>query len=1506
MSTRSPSRSSQRRGAARSSKRALTVPPATKTPWAVLIYLAGDVKYVAKELRANLRQVLALKPCAELTIAVQHDSPKGASRYLIPQGGTETSTPTEKLGEIDSGSPDVLADFLRWGLSVCPAERTAVVLNGLSALDPAPMGSERGPSRVFTICRDESHGNFLDVVEIGTVVRTVLAEFGRDTLELLAVDSCRVQFLELAYELEGRVQVLLASQTSVPGAGWHYTRVLHAWRDAIRAAGGQLSTEALARELVPAISQTYASAQPDYACGVSALDLRRLDDFARAFDTFCIGMMQALGEGLIWETRGLIISLFEDVSDTDKRSSYDTGSLLALLSAGLDAMADEAFQGWLGTTLKRVSGAQFDRFRMSVATVLERAPATCGPRLRVVLQALRSSEPAAAGATVHHEIDVGIRNRLKLLGAGPSGTRKFTQANTQARLCDETLADAIQSSLSALGTERQFDLERLKESRELARRLARQARQAAAMLLGDEVVPLTTSDALSPRPGLVIVSITLNADPTRWPRWSGVSLYRPPKLDELMSASYQSFAFHNRVHWAALLGAANLIEHHPRALWRLVCSLLATGGAGTRRDVLRRLTGADSVIWGLREQFRPMAPAPALTLSLERGNRDGERKSRGGASHEHYLLRLESANRGAIITEQLSRVQPELMQRALRELEDLLSAPSMNREGFRRLKAVGGLLGDDILQSLGRTLDEERTLSQDDLGAGHVHLQLQIPRELMAYPWELMHHRGEWLSERFAVGRQVFMATGLARRVPRRRQGRVRILVIGDPILNDSSWSQLPGAQAEAEQVVGYFLKLKEQMGEVIDFDPARDAHIHTRLTNADFRALLRDGDYDIVHFAGHGVFDADDPETSAWLLSDGKLWALELRNTLAEHPAPPWLIYANACEAAMESRAVKYQGNVFGLATACINEGVAAFIAPLWPIDDLLAQQIALTFYHELFSERASLGEALRRAKADARRIATPASNGNGFGQEDGQAWASLGWASLVLYGDATEEMFQALAGSERRNPVGFPQAGNDALFARNRLQARVEKTRASFLHAPDQVLHAWVDDPEPLRRAAATRGGDGTAEVGAERDRPQLELIEEAGLRRWRVRQPGQTERARTRGSDTGGDGLPGSDFARLLAHPAIRAKLPGQRGIIRVIGRWIVSGFDDGLTGFVREYDREEVPREGLLLIDGTKLAPLTPANLPAATKERDRVLLLVHGTFSKTASPVEGFGAAFIAWAQERYRAVIGLDHWTLSKDPLENAELLASELKRVAPELLEEKRLDVITHSRGGLVARAFCELLPHAGAVKNLIFLGTPNCGTDLANPKNWGAMADMLINLTGVDHARVFGRLAGLLARLAMAGGMQKIPGLLAQNPLMAAQDSFLKRLQAVDADADVRHAVITAEFEPSPFVPNLKGLWEAAKSAGIDASIDSFFQDGNDLVVNTRHVWCLGQPPSAAASLPAFLKSERVLAFAPADTDVVIPKGVHHEVLTGVHHCNLFSQPLAQAKIRSWLEEA
>ncbi|MEO8496617.1 MAG: hypothetical protein ABI614_16235 [Planctomycetota bacterium] len=323
----------------------------------------------------------------------------------------------------------------------------------------------------------------------------------------------------------------------------------------------------------------------------------------------------------------------------------------------------------------------------------------------------------------------------------------------------------------------------------------------------------------------------------------------------------------------------------------------------------------------------------------------------------------------------------------------------------------------------------------------------------------------------------------------------------------------------------------------------------------------------------------------------------------------------------------------------------------------------------------------------------------------------------------------------------------------------------------------------------------------------------------------------------------------------------------------------------------------------------LPPFTKRDWSALSPEAKRTpsaLLLIHGTISKTASPVNGLGDKFLDWAREHYGIVLGFDHWTLSKDPQQNAEMLAEQLQLMAPELLENRRLDIITHSRGGLVARAFCELGGHEKAVRNLIFLGTPNCGTDLAKSENWGRMADTLVNFSGMKHAEPIGYLAGLLARLAAMGVKEQIPGLRAQDPDMAGvSGEFLHKLQQLSIDPKgVRYGVIAADFEPTPLVPNLKKLWAAAKNMGLDDAADKFFQDGNDLVVNTSHVWCLDQSSAEKKKLPAFL-NDRVLAFVPPDTSVDMPAGVRREIALGVDHFNLFSQPRAQACIKDWLLE-
>jgi CHAT domain-containing protein len=1502
--------------------------------WGVLVYLAGDIERDHEALQADLDEILNTGGSADLRIFVQHDGPQGAARYIVPAMPSPNLTPTQSLGRLDSGRRAALLDFLQWAISLCHAERLALVIGS------APPSTDGDPDRVsaFSLIRDQNSDHSLDVSELAEVIRDALRATDRKQFDLLAIDSCRVQFLELAYELENLASILIAPQTRIPTSGWNYVRLLTLWKE-LAADPHTQGTPRIASRLVDEIIACYSEDGKERA--VSALDLQRLDDVAHAFDTLCIATLQLMGEGLIWKARAFLLTALRKISVQDV---YDCASFFAIWEASLKIMADEAYQGWLGTTLQRVAGPKLDRFCEAVAQHLETMPAEAtdrvaedpasDPLLGLLIGLLRAKDRPEAGRGFLRVLDAGAALRLQLLEPGTSEADRVHEEKA-ARTRDKRVQAAVRKAVLLLPDERQFDLDRMHESAENARRLARLSAQATLAVLGDPQ---------QENRGLVLSARSAPQIDDGWPRWSGVSMYRPGKLDDLMKVGNQRFAFHRRVHWAAMLGAANLIEQHPRALWRLVSSLLATGSAVTRRDVLQRLTGNDSVVWGLRDQFQVMAPAPTLTLSLERQTIP---ESATTAARENYVLRLESITRGAVITEQDSRVQPRVMDRALRELNSLLKQDVTTRRSLADLRSIGGLLGEDIFQSLGRTLEEERQSVRAASPDVTPHLQLQIPVELMGYPWELLHHHGEWLGERYAMGRQVFMETGLARRVPSRRQGRVRPLIIGDPCFSEEAGRdggfkpppQLPGARAEAEQVASWFERTADEIGSVIDFNRERDTRIHRRVTSADLRALLREGGYDIVHFAGHGVFRENDPQTSAWLMSDGPLWSLEIRNTLAEHPAPPWLVFANACEAGMDGARPQrqYQGNVFGLATAFINQGVSAYIAPLWQIDDQLAQHIALEFYRQLLGERTTLGEALRRAKAGARALAYPQQTADASEDEDDGAddqsmqdhepvWAGLGWASLVLYGDPTEELFQALAGGSHQRPGAHASASRrpddslaDRFDATGRIPAASRPQPSGItgtpifpvLHGPDYLVKEWVSRPNWKAAPLDQRGG-ASFQPGLQPGEGQiaLELIEDSGLRRWRVRKPGAAD---TRGLYASDDGLPGSRIAALLADDRVRHLLPAKRGVLRVVGRWILSGQGADIGHLIGLYDQEQVKEEKLLIASGTTSKQMIgaldskAAGLPGSDAP-NRALVLIHGTFSKTASPVDGFGPDFMAWARQHYRFVLGLDHWTLSKSPDKNAQLLIDELRAFNPELIKPGSLDVIAHSRGGLVARSFCELLGQGAAVRNLIFLGTPNCGTDLANSKNWGSFADLLVNMTGMEGSEPFGRLAGVLAQLAAVEVKEEIPGLLAQSPEeIAIPNTFLNRLQNAKIDrGTMRYGVVCSEFEPTVLVPNLRHILKKARDASVNATLDALFDSANDLVVNTAYAWGIGYSPTAGnEDLPAFLPDRRVLLYSPPGTKFTPPKGVKAVTALGVHHCNLFSQPRVRETIQTWLTE-
>ena len=120
---------------------------------------------------------------------------------------------------------------------------------------------------------------------------------------------------------------------------------------------------------------------------------------------------------------------------------------------------------------------------------------------------------------------------------------------------------------------------------------------------------------------------------------------------------------------------------------------------------------------------------------------------------------------------------------------------------------------------------------------------------------------------------------------------------------------------------------------------------------------------------------------------------AEQIANTLDHCDSPPWLVYVNACEGGMErDQAAGFLQSVAGLASAFLNRGVTAYLAPLWKIDDAAAMELAQAFYQSLVLDRTTVGEALRLARRQVRQ-AHP---------------GSPTWAGMTLYGDSTATVMQ------------------------------------------------------------------------------------------------------------------------------------------------------------------------------------------------------------------------------------------------------------------------------------------------------------------------------------------------------------------------------------------------------------------------------------------------------------------------------------------------------------------
>lgn len=318
-----------------------------------------------------------------------------------------------------------------------------------------------------------------------------------------------------------------------------------------------------------------------------------------------------------------------------------------------------------------------------------------------------------------------------------------------------------------------------------------------------------------------------------------------------------------------------------------------------------------------------------------------------------------------------------------------------------------------------------------------------------------------------------------------------------------------------------------------------------------------------------------------------------------------------------------------------------------------------------------------------------------------------------------------------------------------------------------------------------------------------------------------------------------------------------------------------------------DLELTPQQGLWSLTlkgkGTNAQTVQRGAARIVTGKKRR-LLFIHGTFSKTEAFFAGMelapdGKKFIATLFDRYEEVLAFDHQTLSASPVMNAFDLARLLAKA------DGPMDIITHSRGGLVTRWLLEGYGLNGkGPYRAVMVGAPLAGTSLASPPRLKGALDVFSNIGTV--LKTTGALAVmyapfLIVPLALVRIASSVVSVAAKTPLVDAAVSMipglhgqsrianhpeLRRLRAVKLAMPPEYFVVKSNFETED--PGWKFWKYFRKDKLVDMGADQIFDGDNDLVVDT----------SSMSDIP----------------NHVLPPASIHDFKTNptVHHTNYFSQ--------------
>ncbi len=115
-----------------------------------------------------------------------------------------------ELGELDSSDPQVLEDFLTWGLENYDSDHVAII------------HWNHGGGWIGFGHDETDDSGIVSLPDITNAVSSALSKVEREKVDILGFDSCLMGNLEVALSFKNLADYYLGSQENEPGHGWDY------------------------------------------------------------------------------------------------------------------------------------------------------------------------------------------------------------------------------------------------------------------------------------------------------------------------------------------------------------------------------------------------------------------------------------------------------------------------------------------------------------------------------------------------------------------------------------------------------------------------------------------------------------------------------------------------------------------------------------------------------------------------------------------------------------------------------------------------------------------------------------------------------------------------------------------------------------------------------------------------------------------------------------------------------------------------------------------------------------------------------------------------------------------------------------------------------------------------------------------------------------------------------------------------------------------------------------